>query len=176
MLLLAPRTAHAHGHVWDFGYGPSWHEGSSLWGLRLSLGITAKIEPRVPPVPPPVPPEANEKWSLLLDISDFRDKDTDTTQFAHRGGVRYAAVANSKNVLTVHALSGIVHTHKAATFATSIPVTVGGAYEWAPAGSRIAVGKFAFRLQIDHTFLVKDKQNVKNFTQFSFGLVHRFGD
>lgn len=174
MLLLAPTIAQAHGHVWDFGYAPSWHKGSSLWGVRLALGITNKIEPRQPPVGDPEPP--NENWSWLVDISDFRDKDSDTTQFAHRGGVRYAVVSNDKNVITVHALSGIVHTHRGATSGTSIPVTIGGAYEWAPKGSSTSVGRFALRLQVDHSFLVKKAANTKGFTQFSFGIVHRFGD
>src|SRR5688500_16979026 len=156
ILLLVPTAARAHGHVWDVAFGPTSAQGSSLWGARVSLGVTNKVP-------------TNKNLSWLVDISDFRDGKRDITQFSQLGGPRYVLLDTPKQTLSLHVLSGIVHTDRGATSNTSVPVTVGGSYEWVPRG---ATAGFAMRVQVDRSFV--PEKNVKGYWQVSAGLVHLF--
>ena len=156
MFLLVPAAAQAHGHVWDVCFAPAWAEGSSLWGARVSLGVTNKV-----------PASKNLSW--VIDVANLKDSDRDIKQISQIGGPRWVLLDTTRQTFSVHALSGMVHTDRGTTSTTHIPVTVGGSYEVVPRGGTAG---FGVRLQVERTFL--PQKDAKDFWQISLGVVHLF--
>jgi hypothetical protein len=158
MFLFVPATAHAHLHVWDVAFAPSWAEGSSLWGGRISIGLTN-----------PVPPDRNLSW--LIDVTNLKDRDShqDTTLLSYFGGLRYSVGRDADPyVFMMHGLIGAIDKHQGATGRTDFAMTAGAAFEWV-LSDRTGWGA---RVQVEHTFI--PKSGPEGYRQVSFGAVKRF--
>lgn len=158
MFLLVPVTAQAHLHVWDVAFAPAWAEGSSLWGGRVSIGLTN-----------PVPRDRNLSW--LIDLTNLKDRDStqDITVLAILGGPRYTiGQDDGAHVVMFHGLLGAVDTHQGATGHTDFAMSAGAAWEWELSE---ATG-WGTRLQVEHSFIPESGR--KGHTQISFGAVKRF--
>lgn len=155
--LLFPSAAQAHGHVWDFAFGPAWAEGSSLWGGHVSIGLTNKVP-------------ANKNLSWLIDLTNLKDRESsqDTTQLAYYVGPRYS-VGENHHTAMVHGQLGIVDKHQGATGTTQFAMKIGAAYEWVPKGN---LGGLALRVQAEHSFVPDEDR--KGYTQISASFVRRF--
>lgn len=157
LLLITPATAHAHLHVWDMAFSGAEAAGSSLKGVRMTVGITQKMGP------------TNKDYSWLLDVTNVFGEDTnqhDITQVSYLGGGRYTIprLRHRYFAAAVHGVGGKLFKHTAAgrenhwTFNTGAAIELGDAKGWAG------------RVQADYSFV----KGGPGFRQFSAGVVKRF--
>jgi hypothetical protein len=161
LILLAPIIAHAHDHRWDASASSGWADGSNLLGGRISFGVTTKK------------PD-NEDLSVLFDVGYFQDRDPSRiiTLRSFLLGPRYSLEITDKNIVTLHAIAGVVHKHEPGVLhGNKGAVMLGGAYEWVPRGSPQGI---ATRVQIDYTIV--PSKDVKSYLQITGGLAFRWGD
>jgi hypothetical protein len=160
ILLLAPATAQAHLHVWDVAFSAAEAAGSSLKGVRITIGLTQKIGPT---------PNPNRDFSWLFDITNVKGEDSnqhDIVQLSYLGGGRYTIprLRHQYFNAAVHGVGGMVYKQTVAdgkrylAFNTGVAIELGDAKGWAG------------RIQADYSFL----RGGTGFRQFSAGAVKRF--
>lgn len=159
MWLLAPATANAHLHVWDFAFSGAQASGSSLKGVRMTIGLTQKLGPR-----------PNRDFSWLFDVTNVFGEDNtqhDITQVSYLAGGRYTIprLRYKYFAASVHGMGGKVLKHTAAGRAQPWAFNTGAAIELGDAAG------WGGRIQADYSFL---EGSTKSFRQFSFGVVKRF--
>ena len=155
--LLVPATAQAHLHRWDFAFSGAEAAGSSLKGVRMTVGITQKIGP------------TNKDVSWLLDVTNVKGEENnkDITQLSYLAGGRYTIprLRHQYFAVMVHGIGGFVYKQEAADGKRNWAFNTGAAIELGDADG------WAARIQADYSFLEGPS---KGFRQFSFGAVKRF--
>ena len=162
--LLVPATAQAHIHVWDVAFSGAEAAGSSLKGLRITIGLTQKVGPT--PTPPSNP---NRDFSWLFDITNVKGEDSnqhDITQLSYLGGGRYTIprLRHQYFNAAVHGVVGMVYKQTVADGERYLAFNTGAAIELGDAKG------WAGRIQADYSFL----KGATGFRQFSAGVVKRF--
>jgi hypothetical protein len=151
-VLLIPTAASADGHRAGLGGGPSYGNGSSLWGFHLNGDYA--------------PYENNGKYySWVGDFSMLFNGSTLTTLMGGTSVSGAKVVGSKRFVGDGHAYVGIVNSSDN----TDPALAVGGTFEFVPRESPET--QWAIRLQYDR-FIRGDEG--KDFNRVTLGLVYRW--
>jgi hypothetical protein len=158
LILLIPRVAFADRHRAGLGGGPSYGNGSALFGFNLNFDWS-----------PDMP--KGKYLSLMADYSALFDDDTTLTTFA--GGLSLsraltrarAAGGQSRFVYSGHGLIAGIRSGEDTDFGGA----VGTAFEYVPRAA--ADGELAYRVQYDYFFR---GDGGKDFNRVVVGIVYRW--